>query len=84
MSNEWQPIESAPFETRIILWCEDNRDRKNASGVVFGRVVDFTNGERKDLRRGHDGRLEFYPLDAAARPTPLERTLPPGREAICP
>jgi hypothetical protein len=51
----WQPIETAPVEERIILWCEDNRGRANASAVVFGRVVDLWDGNRKAYGEGMTG-----------------------------
>jgi hypothetical protein len=56
---DWRPIESAPFETRILLWCEDNRNRKDATPIVFGRVVDFSGGERKVYGDGMNGNWKF-------------------------
>lgn len=56
---EWQPINSAPLETRVILWCEDNRFRVNASPIVFGRVVDLSGGECRAYGDGMNGDWTF-------------------------
>jgi hypothetical protein len=52
---QWEPIETAPFEERVLLWCEDNRHGRRANPVVFGRVVDFGEGERKVYGEGMNG-----------------------------
>jgi hypothetical protein len=52
---EWQPIENAPLETRVLLWCEDNRNQPRANPIVFGRVVDFGGGDRKTYGEGMNG-----------------------------
>ncbi len=68
---DWQPIESAPCEERIMLWCEDNRSRPDANPVVFGRVVDFSDGERRAYGDGYNGNWNFthwMPLPAPPKP----------------
>ena len=58
MMDEWQPIETAPFEERVFVWCADIRHGKPL-GIVFGRVVDFTNGERRVYGDGMNGDWTF-------------------------
>jgi hypothetical protein len=56
---QWEPIETAPLETRIMLWCPD-RQRKNEEPVfVFGSIVQFSDGRRKVYGDGMNGDWEF-------------------------
>ena len=70
----WYPIETAPLEERVMLWCEDNRNRPSANSIVFGRVVDFTNGERVAYGDGMNGPWTFTYWSPLPPPAPSPKS----------
>lgn len=52
---KWMDIETAPLETRIMLWCPERQRKCEPPVVVFGTVVQFGDGERKVYGDGMNG-----------------------------
>jgi hypothetical protein len=74
----WQPIETAPIDTRVLLWCADltfdnGVKEKRPVGAVFGVVRPYPGLENKAYATGFSGDWEFthwHPLPDPPDPTP--------------
>ena len=55
VTEEWLPIESAPLETRIMLWCPEVQRKNEGQRFNFGSVVELSGGERKVYGDGMNG-----------------------------
>jgi hypothetical protein len=61
----WQPIETAPTEVRLLLWCADelsdpdNRMVKRPKGIVFGIVTTYPGLPNEPRGEGLSGQWTF-------------------------
>jgi hypothetical protein len=55
----WQPIETAPLETRLLLWCPERQRKGEPPTFVFGSIVQFSDGARKVYGDGMNGDWKF-------------------------
>jgi hypothetical protein len=70
----WRPIETAPPETRIMLWCPERQRKGEPPCFVFGNVVQFSDGQRRVYGDGMNGDWLFthwmpLPAPPGAAPT---------------
>lgn len=62
--SEWQPIETAPTNERIVLWCSNEwrnfeTTKMEPKGPVFGQVYGYDDGHRSARGEGLTGDWDY-------------------------